>query len=129
GSAAEHDGRTRDGARRRRGHAVHERPDGLVGGEAPEVWRRDDDEEVAREEDAERGERAAERPGDEIPDEGRRDDDRRRRYHGDGDGIEELPVREPVEALDDAAVEERHDGEPASEDERARLGEEPPDAP
>ena len=64
--------------------------------------------------------RRAERPGDEVADERDRDDDRPRRDHRDRDRVEELPLVEPVELVDDPAVEERHDGEAAPEHERAR---------
>ena len=45
------------------------------------------------------------------------------RDHRDRDGVEELPLGEPVELVHDAAVEERDDGQAAAEDERAGLGE------
>ena len=44
-------------------------------------------------------------------------------------GVEELPVVEPGERLDHAPVQERHDGQPAAEDERPRRREVPPDGP
>jgi hypothetical protein len=129
GTTAEDDGRAGDGTRRRRGHTFHERFHGHVPREAPEVRRGDDDEEVAREEDAEGGGGRPERAGDEIADERGRDDDRPGRNHRHGDRIEKLPVCEPVEAVDDSAVEEWDDGEPASKDEGPCLSEEPPDTP
>ena len=90
---------------------------------AAEVARRDDDEEIARQEDAEGGDGPAERARDEVADEGDGDDDRSRRDHRDRDGVEELALGEPLELVHDGAVEERHDREAASEDERAGLGE------
>jgi hypothetical protein len=45
--------------------------------------------------------------------------------HRHGDGVEELTLGEPVEAVHHAAVEERNDRQPAAEDEGARLGEVP----
>ena len=47
--------------------------------------------------------------------------------HGDGDGVGELLLRQPVEILDHTLVQEGHDGQAAAEDERARLGEEQQD--
>ena len=41
------------------------------------------------------------------------------------DGVEELPVGEPVVIVHDALAQERHDGQAAAEDERAGLDEEP----
>src|SRR5262249_61135213 len=93
------------------------------------VWRGNDDEEVAGKENPERRHGRSERSRDEVPDERRRDDDRAGCDHGDRDRIEKLPLREPLEPLHDPAVEERHDGEPAPEDERAGLCEIPPDSP
>src|SRR6266511_134345 len=37
---------------------------------------------------------------------------------GPGESIQELPLREPMELLHDAPVQERHDGEPAAEHEQ-----------
>ena len=45
------------------------------------------------------------------------------RDHRDRDRVEELPLGEPVELVDDAAVQERDDRQAAAEHERARLGE------
>ena len=50
------------------------------------------------------------------------------RDHRDRDRVEELPLGEPVELVDHAAVQERHDRQAAAEDERAGLGEVPGDA-
>ena len=81
------------------------------------------DEQVAGQEDADRGRGRAERPGDEVADEGDGDDDRPGRDHRDRDRVEELPLGQPVVLVDDAAVEERHDRQAAAEHERARLRE------
>jgi hypothetical protein len=97
--------------------------------EAPKVGRGDDREQEAGAEGRERRDAGADRAGDEVADERDRDDDRTRRDHRDRDGVEELLIREPVEAIDDAAVEEGHDGEAAAEHERASLGEVPGDRP
>src|SRR5689334_9887888 len=123
GPTTEHDRRTGDRTRRRRRDAVDESLDGAVAREATEVRRGDDDEEIARQEHAERRGSAAVQSGDEVPDERRRDDDRTRRDHRDGDCVEELPIRQPVEPLDDAAVEKRHDREAAPEHECPRFRE------
>ena len=72
---------------------------------------------------------APERSGHQVADEGDRDDDRTRRDHRDGDGVEELPLRQPAELVHHAAVQERHDGESAAEHEGAGLGEVPRDLP
>src|SRR5438093_3211296 len=125
--AAEHEGRARDGAGGGRRHAVDERPHAAVVHGAPEVRRRDDDEEIAGQEHTERREGGAERAGHQVADEGHRDDDGSGGDHGHRDRIEELAFRQPVEGTDDAAIEERHDREPAPEDERPGLGKVPED--
>ena len=117
--------RAGDRSGRGRGDAVHECFEPRVVGEARVERRGDDDEQVARQEDAERREHRAAEALHEIADERDGDDHRAGRDHGHRDGVEELLIGEPAVLAHHAAVEKRHDGQAAAEDERARLGEEP----
>ena len=99
-------------------HAVDERPHArrVL---PPRVARREQHgQRVDGHEHARRRGRRAERPGDEVADERDGDHDRARRDHRDGHGVEELPLGEPAVLLHHAAVQERHDGEPAAEHEQ-----------
>src|SRR6266702_679261 len=118
-----------DRAGGRRGHTVHECLDGGTRGDASVVGGGEHDDQVHGREHAESGNRGAHRTRHEIPDERHRDDDRAGRDHGDGHGIEELPLGEPAILLHHAPVQKRHDGEPAPEDEQPRGGEVPEDLP
>ena len=85
------------------------------------------DEQVDRQEHAERRHRHSPRTSDQIADECDRDDDGARRDHRDGDSIEKLAIVEPAVRLDELAVEEWDDREAAAEHECAGLGEQPED--
>ena len=110
------------------GDAFDERLDLRLRSVPSEVRRWNDDEDVDREEHAERRDRHAPGPADEISDERDRDDDRTGRDHRDGDGVEKLSIVEPPERLHQLSVQKRHDRQAASEHERARLREHPEDA-
>ena len=82
------------------------------------------DAEVDRDEDCDRRDTLSSESPDEVPDERRRDDDRTWRDEPHRDRIEELPLRQPVVLRDDTLLQERHDREPAAEDERSGFQEE-----
>ena len=103
---AEDEGRAGDRSGGRRRHPINERLHPGIFRGATEVLRRDDHEQVAGQEHPERGQRRANRTSHEVADEGDGDDHRSRRDHGDRDRIEELPLGQPVELSDDAAVRE-----------------------
>lgn len=76
---AENERRSSDRARCGRRHSVHEGFYLRMIDGATKVRRRDDDEEIARQEDADRGSGRTERTGDEVADERHRDHDWTRR--------------------------------------------------
>jgi len=92
-------------------------------GKAAKMWCRKNGHEIDRREHADRRDGGPDWSRNEIADERHCDHDRARRDHRDGDRVEELPLREPMELLDDAAVQERHDREPAAEHEESCGGE------
>src|SRR5216684_327458 len=137
GSQEERQGHERDDDRRQ----VHERPpteDHSGAGDGPcscrrdtideclhlpvlrhamEVRRDEDDHQIYGQEHSDRGEGRAGESRDEVADECHRDDHWPRRDHRHRHGIDELPLGEPMELLYHPAVQERHDREPAAEDE------------
>src|SRR5450631_4913697 len=83
GAPAQHERRACDRTSRGGGHPIDEGLYAWVVGEASEVRRRDDHEQVAREEHTYRGGRGTEWARDEVADERDRDDDWPRRDHRD----------------------------------------------
>src|SRR4051812_18118226 len=129
GAPAEDISRSRDRPGRCRGDTVHERLDLRYARPAPVVGGRDDHEEIAGKEDAYRRDDGAGEARDEIAYESEGDDHGAGRDHRARHGVEELALVEPVEIADHAPVQERHDGEPASEDHRPGAREESEDLP
>ncbi|OMP10486.1 hypothetical protein CCACVL1_00943 [Corchorus capsularis] len=89
-----------------------------------EVRRRQDGEQVARQERASRCYASAGQARDQVADEAHRDDHRPRRDHCHGHRIDELFIVEPVVFGDHAAIEEWHDGQARAKHEGARFGKE-----
>jgi hypothetical protein len=78
---------------------------------------------IAREKHTQRGAQATQWTRDQISDERYGDDHWPRRDHGYRHRIEELPLVQPVELIDHAAVKERNNRQTASKNESASLGE------
>ena len=92
---------------------------------AVEVGRRNHGEEERGQECRSRGDAGPGKPGDQVADETGGDHHRARGDEGDGDRIEKLPLREPMMLEHHAAVQKRHDREPAAENEASCIGKEP----
>ena len=122
--AADHDRRSSDRANRSGRRALHEALQARVVLVATDHPPRDDDEQVGRREDGDRRDHGAGDSVDQIARERRHDHDRPRADQAHRDGVDELPLGEPVMVVDEALVQERHDREPGSERERAGLCEE-----
>ena len=83
-----------------------------------------DSEEIARQESAQGGYHGSRKTSDQVTDETDRDDHRAGRDHGDGHGIHELSLVQPLMVVDHAAIEKGNNGETAAENKCAGLREE-----
>src|SRR5258706_9716795 len=89
---SEHDDGACDRADRRSRAAVDKRHDGWLLAVLAEIWRRDDGEEIARQERRQGRDRRAGKAGDQVADESDRDDHWPGRNHRHRYGVDELPL-------------------------------------
>ncbi len=116
--------RSRDGTARRRRRAGGERAKLRMVPVPSEPGRRNDREEIHRQEDPDGGQRGTGDTGDEVSDKRHGNDDRAGRDQRHGNRVKKLLLGEPPHVVDHTLLEKWHDGQPAPEDKRPRLGEE-----
>jgi len=105
-------------------HAIEERARERRAPQARQHRREQRDVHEGRQEDADRRDERARAAAEQVADEGRGREDRAGRELADGDGVEELRVREPLPALDEVRAEEGQQHVAAAEEHGAHLQEE-----
>ena len=122
---AKHESSSRDRSRCCGGHAIDECLQARIVRKPAEVRRWNHDQQIAREENAECGERGSEWSTYQVANERHGDHHRAWSDHRNSHGIQELPLRQPLEVANNPAIEKRHDCEAASKYECTCLGEVP----